>query len=809
MKATDRHTQARICLFALALLAAATVAWGQPDVPDDFEQPVFPPDDGVYRFDFGAAESGVGEGYYRVIPTTAYDGAVGFGYTEGKARAITFDQNRRIIRDVLQFDDVTRDGIYGGTSFRVELPDGMYTVVLLAGEHSKPGANRPYSHYSDGTVTAGEATLYEQANEPEVFYAPDGRYFHNYYRDWHPDVDLYEVMVEPWVPMSSAQVQVTGGALEIAASQYGPINALWIYEMAAEDVGAAVLEEFRSAQRDFFNRQYAYSADEPAWDMPSLPADVQAAGAAMYVYETPVALRTSTRPVPRDIGRPLRMFASFGEREAACVAVTPLADAAGDISFSVSDLTGDAGTLPASAFDLRYLRYGEYPVTGGYVVKPHFLVPWMPDRMEAGLTRGFWVDLVVPDDVAPGTYAGTLSLTGGGLDATLPIEVRILPLDLPLSRCRSGVYAGDLTSTVFRHIRMSKMDEFPWELAEQVQRARTAFYADCGFTGFFDSPTWYPLEYNDGDVVPGDSWDWFLTVLRIAGEFENFSDRVFSYYLGGPQLFPKCPNYLGINKADKMAIDDITFSDEAVAEMTAMTQYLYGALRSEGLPEMTFYVFDELGNHGAKGARWGREMLRALNKCRDATPGGFRTCLSTLRVSIAREYLAEADIVMPNQAYPVNEETIAEMRDNGCTLGLYNMGATRFSYGFYPWRVDAYTRAQWSFSYDGDSRDPFSALPSGARVSCDCHYTPDWEVLPSIGMLVQREGVDDYRYVQLLEEMIEAAGDTPDAREAAGVLDELREAVNMDYKDPDNAWDKSTMDYWRWRVAEAAIKLAG
>jgi hypothetical protein len=71
--------------------------------------------------------------------------------------------------------------------------------------------------------------------------------------------------------------------------------------------------------------------------------------------------------------------------------------------------------------------------------------------------------------------------------------------------------------------------------------------------------------------------------------------------------------------------------------------------------------------------------------------------------SVAREYVAEADIVIPNSAYPVTPETIKEIRDAGRTLGLYNMGATRFSYGFYAWPVDAYLRAQWSFSYDGDS----------------------------------------------------------------------------------------------------------
>jgi hypothetical protein len=287
---------------------------------------------------------------------------------------------------------------------------------------------------------------------------------------------------------------------------------------------------------------------------------------------------------------------------------------------------------------------------------------------------------------------------------------------------------------------------------------------------------------------------------------------IFPYYLGGPQMFPKIPAFLTRSAATQLPIDEIAISDEAIDGMAQMLTFFYEQIRAEGLPDVVFYVQDELGNDGAKGARYGRELLRAMNECRERVPGGFRTAISTLRVSIAREFLAEADIVMPNSAYPVTGETIDELREQGCTLGLYNMGATRFSYGFYPWRVGAINRAQWSFSYDGDSRDPFVALPAGSRVSCDCHYTPEWEVLPSIGMLNQREGVDDYRYVQLLEALVEEAdeqglGETEAARFARGTLDELEAAISRDYLDPQNNWDRSTMDYWRWRVARAAIEL--
>ncbi len=799
-----------LSLGVVACLLFATSSCAQPRATEEYQAPPVPPPDGVWRFDFGGPKSPVEPGYYRVWPDTTYSKEQGFGYTKGRAYKSAFDQNRRITRDVLILDDLTRDGIYGGPPFRIDLPDGKYRVVVLTGQYTRPGANRPDSHFRQYSIAAGDTALYEQQGSVEEFFDPRGRYFHNYYRAWHPKVNLYQENIARWIPFGEAQVEVSGGRLEVSASRYAPVNGLWVFAVGNE-AGPKAVKRFRAEQEATFNDQYPYLSDEPELPMPELPAGTKQAGVVMYVREDARSLRPGTRPVQRDLGRPLRLFASQGEREAGVIAVTPLRDIEGKVDLVASDLRGANGArIAGTAFDIRYIRYNEYPVTGGYKVRPHFLVPWRPEGMEKGLTRGFWVDLHTPKDAQPGLYDGALQLSGPGVKAMLPVEVRILPLRLPTARLRAGVYAGDLAGTTFRPFRTAR--NMPNELMRKVLRTRMEFCAEQGFTGLFDSLPWYPFEYQDGRIETTQVWEDWLTVFRTAAAIPNFEDRIFCYYVGGPQMFPKCPHFLGRGGIRKMELDEIRFSDEAVQEMIVMTKFLYAKLRAEGLPELTFYVQDELGNDGAKGARYGRELLRAVNRCREAVPGGFRTCISTLRASIAREYLDEADIVIPNSAYPLTAETIAEIRDHGRTLGLYNCGATRFSYGFYPWRVGAYLRAQWSFSYDGDSRDPFEALPSGARVSCDCHFTPEWEVLPSIGMLVQREGVDDYRYIQLLEERLKAAqdagqGQSPAAKEARAVLDELRAAVNVDYMDPSNNWDNSTMNYYRWRVAAAAMKL--
>lgn len=798
-------------LIMLAVILHCGLAWAQP-APPKYTPPATPPAEGVWRFDFGTESSPVQDRWYGVWPAVAYEAARGYGF-EGKGYRKAFDQNRRVQGDTLILDDVTRDGIYGTGVFRLDLPDGQYTVVALTGEETRDGTNRPPCHARPYTITANGVTVYEQTGTLQEFYGPDGKYFHNYRHDWAPDTNLYQTYVSQWIPWATASVTVAGGALRVETSIYGPLNALFVFPLGSE-AGKQAVTECQNRQEQAFNQQFPYVPEPVEHALPPLTAEVQQAGAVMYVRDDALRLRPGTRPVARDLGRPLRLFAAQGDRQAGVVAVTPLRDIQGPVRLVASDLKGPGGaTLPASALDLRYLRYTEYPTNGGYYVAPFYLTPWLPEKLEKDITRGFWVDLFTPEEARPGLYEGKLTLSGPGLNASLPLQVRVLPLKLPQAKLRAGVYASNLDSTTFRTFAMSpEGDKLTPELHRQVWRTRMQFLADQGFTGLYDSLPWHPVDYKDGVVTPTAAWEKWKIFFELAKSFPQFRDEVFSYYLAGPQLYPTCPHWLDRTKIKGLDLDQITFSDEAIAEMTAVTKWLYQQVKANDWPQLAFYVQDELGNDGAKGARYGRELLKALNKVKAQVPGGFTTIISTLGIADAREYMNLLDITMPNSGFPITTETLKELRDSGSKLALYNCGANRFSFGFYPWRVGALLRAQWSFTYGGDVSDPYGAIPAGAPVSCDCKYTPDWQVLPSVGMLLQREGVSDYRYVQLLEERLAAAdragrGNTPASRAGRKVLADLRQAIKETYLDPDNSWDTSTMDYWRWEVAKAALAL--
>jgi len=82
-----------------------------------------------WRFDFGLADSPVEEGYQAVSETTTYTPETGFGWT---------DPTPLQGRDRGFLDALRRDFIYGPTAepveFKMDLPNGFYTVWLLTGD---------------------------------------------------------------------------------------------------------------------------------------------------------------------------------------------------------------------------------------------------------------------------------------------------------------------------------------------------------------------------------------------------------------------------------------------------------------------------------------------------------------------------------------------------------------------------------------------------------------------------------------------------------------------------------------------------
>jgi hypothetical protein len=189
----------------------------------------------------------------------------------------------------------------------------------------------------------------------------------------------------------------------------------------------------------------------------------------------------------------LAAAACAGEYESVSVVAYGLQETAG-VNVTCSRLTSPAGTLPATAVDLRVVKSWfqgastnigytkDRWLIGELLLKDDALVHVDPERQEnhlrstaldgsvcyfpcsgpdsadlaavrpldaetlqpldlaAGETREYWLTIHVPDDARPGTYEGTLTFAAEAGSATLPLRLTVHPFALEPSRLIYSIY---------------------------------------------------------------------------------------------------------------------------------------------------------------------------------------------------------------------------------------------------------------------------------------------------------------------------------------------------------------------------------
>ena len=173
---------------------------------------------------------------------------------------------------------------------------------------------------------------------------------------------------------------------------------------------------------------------------PPPPSDEERAR-GFVLYSRPCLSLVFDNSVPRDEDRVrcLRWSAAPGGDEPTTLAVYALRDLE-KLGVETGELVGrdGQGPIPAGQIEIRVAR-GLYKRLGGWrgVEEREFMYmpSWLSDQshidMAAGESAWFWITVHVPEDAAPGAYAGQLSVQIGGADtAALSIEVQVLPIDL-------------------------------------------------------------------------------------------------------------------------------------------------------------------------------------------------------------------------------------------------------------------------------------------------------------------------------------------------------------------------------------------
>jgi hypothetical protein len=206
------------------------------------------------------------------------------------------------------------------------------------------------------------------------------------------------------------------------------------------------------------------------------------------------------------------------------------------------------------------------------------------------------------------------------------------------------------------------------------------------------------------------------------------------------------------------------------AQLQAAVAWLQGQHQERGWPELIAYGQDE-PPVPAPGLREMYTVLRPL-------PIRLGTAISA-RAAYAYGDLHDVWIVHDGQVTP---ELQAEAARQGAQVWTYTYRLWRQGYDpliqrFYPglhtWALKLAGNYVWEYYYGYNWVEPVSK-----------------ETMPTTGWEARREGIDDYRYLQMLEDSIRATPNEPAAVEAAIWLEKLRSRVISKYEqDADGYWD--------------------
>lgn len=465
-------------------------------------------------------------------------------------------------------------------------------------------------------------------------------------------------------------------------------------------------------------------------------------------------------------------FATPGEYEPVAVAMTTLREVKG-VQVIVGDLSGPAGSIPASAIEVRKVSYGKYRV-GSSWSKEWQTMPKMLERFErvdvpAQSTQEFWLTIHVPADAAPGTYRGPISIEGEGGSWRTTLTLEVFPFTLERNERPVGMYWHD--------------ERVSGELLDRQIRDMLAH----GVTA---------------------------VTMNLAPEFKNVDGRLvldtteltaFLRHLRELGIEGPIPYNPGIEGKVKRAVPDLPF-EEAYVEAVRQLQEVSDR---PDTPQLLFYPVDEIGNDEARGASANRQC-QLIGR----VPGAV-SYITVNNYEAGEKWGDPFDIWCGNIEYTVEQEQrlLARgkryMRYGPAYLNDARKARTCAGFGFY--RRPAEAMYYWHYqAYNGD---PFNDFDGTARDWCAAYPGPDGELIPTLDWEGIREGIDDMRYIATVKKLAARAQGGNAAQQAAAqaALAELDAVLGMDYGVNQYTYGERLSDEefhnLRRRLADSIIRL--
>jgi hypothetical protein len=504
----------------------------------------------------------------------------------------------------------------------------------------------------------------------------------------------------------------------------------------------------------------------PSWELPKPSRAERAAGFMLYVTSDPGEVRPDGRPKASQRRRALHTFLAKGEDEPLCFAIYALDD--------ISGLMVEADTTTSGCeTDVRYMHF--WPQRTGWRSRQWYMTPELllpcadgsrsvpvsrgvlkeqPFDVPAGQTAAFWLTLSSKADAQAGVHNDRIVIRAAGRPPlVVPHKTEILPLQLTRPPQRSWLLYADVA-------RWQKMGD------EQVM-AELRDFARHGMNGLVE----LPLGKADLSGLRKGK------VTYDATPFRKLATMCETAGLAGPHVAPL--GGMAYRVRDALGLTcDVRTEPWPDALKKGMSRVAAAAVKATADIDADWYFY---GVDEPKG-----DNLYAIQEYECWRQGGARTYATFYQLGFLEQ--ASRFLTAPCfMAGLIAHESRSRQALDGCRAGgsefwWYGTGSyvnpapqeglvfpNRYGAGYLFWKSQARGQVTWTFcrphedvfnDFDGsrvngaEPKEQATAYPHFLEAD---NWSTYQGAIPTIAWESLREGVDDYSYLYMAQQAIEAA----------------------------------------------------
>lgn len=734
----------------------------QPGFKSDFPH--------LIKLDAGSPTSPLMPGFNQLTPTALYRPYRGYGLS----------QDARIgrVEDRRHPDNLLRDWISfrtGGLDF--DLPNGTYHVWMMLED---PGYWEYYPNFQHRAVYAEGQRVLDELPSFEQFMA---KFYRHADDEDVPGDDIWSRYIPPRYKPLEFDVSVADGQLNIrfdsGADPFAvPLSALIIYPVAEKDKGEAFIAELWHRLKELYDAEYLQVAPAAT---PGDGSPPNALDGKLTVFHRPAwqDVQANDKPQKAELASSLSASLALGEYEPLTVSLLP------NVNLPLTGATLDLPGLTVTPYRVRYKLTRATADGTVYWNIPRILDPLVasdeaPMTLKAHQVRSLWFDIYAPPDARPGPVTGTLKLSFGNETLDLPVTVTVHPWTLPQADADIG-YLGVATlypQTKYAGITIKRDKELATGLDLLHRYGFTAFSGGIGGPEF--------KGYEMGRLRMN-----FLPAQKTMVALKKVANREVNTY-GGLEI-------AGLPQAESPEA-----STEYNRSYQTVVKEVLAAIEGWSSANQWLPMMHSLGDEPDEGQL---PSVIARAKAFKAAGSDVRTSVFTSLSDPAKD--PRKDLAGLLSRLYVNVHSEAALRyilDKGSECALYNQN-DRYRLGLYLFKMRAFgCKGHLKFAYHSVHVDHYYALDGREEDYTAVFEDRAGNLHPTLDLVRYREAVDDFRYLQKLEQSIRDAPAGAAKDGAKRWLDALmsKMEIGSDKKVP---WSAGEIDGIRQQAAEQIDKL--